>query len=525
MQKLGDFKSAHTLSDQELMLGIEHVHTTEAELAAARLAMLTEAHRRGLANKPRSATVKRWYAETTRVHEGTAKHHIDLGYWLEEHPTVAESLCSGAIHEAHTKAIAEGIALVLRADNTLSESAQADAIEVLLNHAAHSTARAVSERAQELANQAADDAKARYDERKLRWEKQRREKEGRDKQDSAGPDDKETPGPADPDDGPDPEPPGPPPIPISENTDLNKLGIYILTNGRSKIDGDLDKLTAEKLLTALSPLSAPEPSPDGTRDERSRAQRNADGLNRLLDRYLAEGRPAGSGNNTDVVLLVELADLMKKNPCRDDGSERPGNREDCGSSAEDREDRSTGGAGSGIGNNRDNSSPDTGIGNEDSGLHHKTGGDMPGPHDPDWPFHLGWTGPISSRLAEFLSCDAALTPVIVDDAGIPLALGRSSRFPDAGLRRAVTIRDRCCVKCGRPADWCQTHHIVYWHHGGPTDLDNLALVCTECHREIHNTDWELAMGEDGHPYLIPPVTEDPDRKPIPSYHRRRTPSA
>jgi hypothetical protein len=77
--------------------------------------------------------------------------------------------------------------------------------------------------------------------------------------------------------------------------------------------------------------------------------------------------------------------------------------------------------------------------------------------------------------------------------------------------------------CGRPAQWCEVHHITYWQNGGATDLNNLALLCSECHQQIHNTTWELHMGEDGHPYSIPPATIDPHQQPIPSYHRRRKP--
>ncbi|WP_196248460.1 HNH endonuclease signature motif containing protein, partial [Rhodococcoides fascians] len=79
----------------------------------------------------------------------------------------------------------------------------------------------------------------------------------------------------------------------------------------------------------------------------------------------------------------------------------------------------------------------------------------------------------------------------------------------------------CCVMCGRPAQWCQAHHVKFWEDGGATDLNNLALVCGECHRLVHHGDWQLIMGEDGHPYAIPPESVDPRRQPIPTYHRRK----
>ena len=128
---------------------------------------------------------------------------------------------------------------------------------------------------------------------------------------------------------------------------------------------------------------------------------------------------------------------------------------------------------------------------------------------------------MSRAFAELLTCDADLTPVIVDHHGVPLALGRTTRLASDDQRIALTIRDTCCVMCGRPAQWCQAHHVKFWEHGGPTDLNNLALVCGECHRLVHHGDWQLFMGDDGHPYAIPPESVDPSRRPIPSYHRRK----
>ena len=33
--------------------------------------------------------------------------------------------------------------------------------------------------------------------------------------------------------------------------------------------------------------------------------------------------------------------------------------------------------------------------------------------------------------------------------------------------------------------FCEAHHVWYWSRGGPTDLDNLKLLCWQHHREIH----------------------------------------
>ncbi|MCK0519551.1 HNH endonuclease signature motif containing protein [Williamsia sp. DF01-3] len=76
------------------------------------------------------------------------------------------------------------------------------------------------------------------------------------------------------------------------------------------------------------------------------------------------------------------------------------------------------------------------------------------------------------------------------------------------------------MKCGAPAEWPDCHHIVHWQEGGPTTLENGCLLCRTCHRAVHNTDWDVVMGPDRHPWLLPPADVDPLRKPLPAYNRR-----
>lgn len=527
MQKWGDFDTAHTLSDQDIVSTLARIHGAETDLAASRLALLAEADRRGLAMRLGQSSIKRWYGHATRIPEGNASRQIALGYWLGEHRAVADALADGTIHYLHARAIADGHATVVAADPTLDDDAQHDVIAVLLDVASSGVAKAVTDRAQELAHRAAADARARHHaEQRERARKAAAADTDRDtaadedtaaggdtaadgdtaaggdtaadsdtaaKGDSAtdrdggsgaGDDADDTQGgpagsgggkPGTTDDADD----GPAPLPMSENTALNSLTIFLLANGRGAIEGDFDALTIEALKTALSSVSAPSPGKDGTRDPRTPSRRNADGFRKILDRYLRGRGTSGGSGGADVKLLVRLSDLMNKptpTPSGDNDGDSGGN---------------------------------TG------------GGVAPTPEDADWPFRLQWTGAISRYLAEYLSCDANLTPVIVDDHGVPLMLGRTIRLASAGQREALIVRDRCCVMCGRPAQWCVVHHVEYWNHGGRTDLNNLALLCRECHRQVHNSEWQLFMGADGHPYAIPPATVDPEQRPIPSYYRRR----
>ncbi len=476
MQKLGDFQSAHTLSDQELVSALAHIHTTETSLAAAKLAVLAESDRRGLALKLGYSSVAYWHAKSTRTPEAQSAHHIRLGYWLTHHPTVAHALTDADIHHAHATAIADGHTLIHTADPTLDDTAMAAHVTTLLDVATRSLASTVTTRARELAHHAAADAQARHDAtrreaeaheaaRRAREEAARRDAEVRARRTGTpspdpAPEDTDTADPA-------PDlPDGPRPPSAAENPALNMLKIFQLPDGRSRVEGNLDTVTAEKLRTALSPLTAPQPGPGGALDPRSPARRNADGLAEILDRHLAGGKGTTFTAPARVNLIVNLADLLKR-PCS-----------------------------------------------------HRTAGEG-SPLDREWPFQMEWTGPISGQLAELLTCDADMTPIIVDGAGVPLAMGRTVRLAPPQLRNAVIARDRCCVMCGRPAGWCHVHHIEYWTDGGPTDLTNSALVCGRCHRSIHNEGWQLVLGDDGHPQAIPPVVVDPNRQPIPSYHRRR----
>jgi hypothetical protein len=76
------------------------------------------------------------------------------------------------------------------------------------------------------------------------------------------------------------------------------------------------------------------------------------------------------------------------------------------------------------------------------------------------------------------------------------------------------------VKCGAPATWSDCHHIKHWVDGGETTLENGCLLCRTCHRAVHHTDWDIIMGTDGHPWLVPPADVDPHRRLLPAYNRR-----
>jgi hypothetical protein len=91
--------------------------------------------------------------------------------------------------------------------------------------------------------------------------------------------------------------------------------------------------------------------------------------------------------------------------------------------------------------------------------------------------------PIADSLLEQLRANATIEPVLVDDGGVFLAIGRRFSAMSPKLRRAVLLRDaRCRVPgCGRRRG-LQVHHLVPESRGGPTEVGNLAAVCPAHHR-------------------------------------------
>ena len=110
---------------------------------------------------------------------------------------------------------------------------------------------------------------------------------------------------------------------------------------------------------------------------------------------------------------------------------------------------------------------------------------------------LEWGMPVPAQTLERLACDASVTPVLVSEAGEPLSVGRTRRTFSGSQRRALVLRDRGCVLCGRPAVWCDSHHVLGWAEKGQTSVTNGCLLCRRCHRKVHEGGYTLVRGPDG----------------------------
>jgi hypothetical protein len=98
------------------------------------------------------------------------------------------------------------------------------------------------------------------------------------------------------------------------------------------------------------------------------------------------------------------------------------------------------------------------------------------------------TGPITLETVRRLACDATVSRILFREGSEPLEVGRAGRVVPASLRRALNARDGGCTHpgCDVPARWCDAHHLVHWADGGPTQADNLRLLCRRHHRHAHH---------------------------------------
>ena len=110
-----------------------------------------------------------------------------------------------------------------------------------------------------------------------------------------------------------------------------------------------------------------------------------------------------------------------------------------------------------------------------------------------------------------LACDAhILTGLFKEADSEPIWMGSASRHPNLALRAALEARDQGCIGCAKEPEWCVSHHIIEWQHDGPTQPDNLVLVCHDCHQKIHHQNRTVEKHPDtGRRYLRPPWQQPP----------------
>ena len=126
-------------------------------------------------------------------------------------------------------------------------------------------------------------------------------------------------------------------------------------------------------------------------------------------------------------------------------------------------------------------------------------------------------GPIPVTMARDLASDSLLG-VLFHQAGDVRAISHLGRTINAKLRTALVYRDRTCVVpgCG-VSSGLEIDHVHDVHLGGPTELDNLALLCYHHHQLKTYEGWvltRLGVDEDGRTRWRfepqPPFGQEPD---------------
>lgn len=104
---------------------------------------------------------------------------------------------------------------------------------------------------------------------------------------------------------------------------------------------------------------------------------------------------------------------------------------------------------------------------------------------PDGICHIEGIGPVAPAIVRRLLCDASIRTVTEQVEGI-FDLGRAQRTVNRRQRRALHQRDGGCRFPGcAMRRFVDAHHVVPWEDQGPTDMDNLLLLCSGHHRLFH----------------------------------------
>jgi len=114
---------------------------------------------------------------------------------------------------------------------------------------------------------------------------------------------------------------------------------------------------------------------------------------------------------------------------------------------------------------------------------------------------LDWGCLVTGHTARRIAEDADITPVLVDEQGEILHVGRRTRTVSPRLRRALNLRDGGCRHpgCDAPPDECQPHHIRHVADGGQSTMPNLELRCQVHHPRVHPENARFGRGAAARP--------------------------
>ena len=112
-------------------------------------------------------------------------------------------------------------------------------------------------------------------------------------------------------------------------------------------------------------------------------------------------------------------------------------------------------------------------------------------------------------------CDCRIHVILRDADGTPHNFGQTMRIVPSRLFKQVAARDGGCrfPGCDRPVKWTDAHHIHWWEHGGPTDYDNLILLCSRHHHRVHQQRIDIDLMPNGDAFFTTDTGGRTDSKP------------
>ncbi len=245
--------------------------------------------------------------------------------------------------------------------------------------------------------------------------------------------------------------------------------------------------SSEAVFTAaINALSAPQPKPennaDSALDDRTPGQRRADALLSLARLATsADPRVLGSGPAALAVITLRFDDLAAWTASQPNAQRTPAAGEsgaDPGSDAAQAEPEHAGPHSEESPGERPSAAPSRGLSRHGWARQHQTGGGCA---------ITDYGQVLSPSEALMLACDAHIVPAILGSSDEPLNVGRTKRLITPAQRTALNLRDKGCSypTCDAPPAWCDGHHVIHWSNHGPTDLNNLALLCRRHHTVVH----------------------------------------
>jgi hypothetical protein len=124
---------------------------------------------------------------------------------------------------------------------------------------------------------------------------------------------------------------------------------------------------------------------------------------------------------------------------------------------------------------------------------------------------------IPAETCRRLLCDGGIVPMLEDDRGRTIDVGRKTRAIPAALNRALEARDGGCRFPGcTNRRFVDGHHIIHWIDGGETSLANTVLLCRRHHRYVHEcgfrieVEGEVLVFRDATGAVIHPQAERPE---------------